>query len=301
MIQESPSEFTGEQSLSREYIDRLQQILGAPLSGRWDEGTEAALREFQASQGLTVDGRLTDETRAALNAIDRVDDDGSTSEDLDFSFSTPTSVGDGPPLEELRAWCEANQVELIDYRDLGKWPRNKTYPEDYGYPRDKSRSDPPKGGVLRDWDSITTFMLHTTAVGGMTAKRGIGIPCHLYLPKENAIVLCHELELLLYHGHSGNGFTVGLEIAGDSDWDCPTQIERARALLRYFMAVRRANRPDANCAVMAHRMSHDSRTNDPGPRIWQDAGEWAISELGYKHGPVVGSGKDVDPWRRKSV
>lgn len=301
MPHEPPSESTTDPSLSPELLDRLQRILGVEPSGSWDDATVAALREFQVHEGLTPDGRLSDETRAALNRIDRVDDDGSSSQYDDISFSTPTSVGDGPPLDELRAWCDDNRVELIDYRDLTKWPRNKTYPQDYGYPRDKSRSDPPKGGVRRDWGSITTFMLHTTAVGGMTAKRGIGIPCHLYLPEEDAIVLCHELELLLYHGHSGNRFSVGLEISGVSDWDCSGQIERARALLRYFQAVRRANMPAAACAVMAHRMSHDSRPNDPGLRIWQDAGEWAIKELGYKHGPVVGSGQDVGPWRPRSV
>ena len=261
----------------------------------------AALRKFQKDIGLRVSGELDEATRAAILRFDAVDDDGSTSEDQIFSFGTATSVGDGPPLEALRAWCEANGTELIDYRDTKKWPRNKTYSSDYGYPYNKVRADPPKGGLRRDWDSITTFMLHTTAVSGMTAKRGLGIPCHLYLPKENAIVLCHELELLLYHGHSGNGFSVGLEIAGDSDWDCPSQVERARALLRYFQEVRRANLPGAACAVMAHRMAHDSRVKDPGKRIWQDAGEWAITELGYKLGPVVGSGMDVDAWRDRSA
>lgn len=285
-----------------EIIEQVQRVLGAAPTGAWDDTTVAALRAFQADQGLRdTNGQLDDTTFAAIRAFDTVDDDGSLEEDCDYSFGTATSVGDGPPLAALRTWCQANGTELIDYRDLSQWPRAKNYPPEYGYPRDKSRADPPKGGIYRSWDDVTTLMLHTTAVSGMTAKRGIGIPCHLYLPKENAIVLCHQLELLMYHGHRGNNFSVGLEIAGDSDWDHPTQIERARALLRYFQEVRRANVPGAACAVMAHRMAHESRVRDPGKRIWQDAGEWAIAELGYKLGPVVDSGKDVEEWRDRSA
>jgi hypothetical protein len=295
------AEFDHEPAPPLELIQRIQRFLGVEPNGDWDDATVAALREFQADQGLAPDGAFNDATRQAILDIDTVDDDGSLEEEseYDISFSTPSSVGDGPPLEDLRSWCAANHVECVDYRDLKQWPRNRTYPVDYGYPRDKSRAAPPLRGVYRDWRSITTLMLHTTAVGGMTPKRGVGIPCHLYLPSDDAVVLCHELELLIYHGHTGNKFSVGLEISGVSAWDNPGQIQRARALVRYFQAVRRANIPDAACCVMAHRQSHASRTNDPGLRIWQDVGEWAIEELGFKLGPVVGSGKDLGPWRNR--
>lgn len=106
------------------------------------------------------------------------------------------------------------------------------------------------------------------------------------------------MERRLAHGHTANRFSVGLEISGVSNWDAPSQIDRAKALLRYFQAVRRAHvGPDAKCYVMAHRQSHASRVRDPGKQIWQDVGEWAIDELGFELGPVVGSGNNLDEWR----
>ena len=282
---------------SRKYsqaeIRKIQRVVGAPVTGEWDDATVAEVRDFQQDEGLDADGKVGEGTFTAIEAADRLDEERSEQDEGDEDEPEPLS-----PLDELRRWCAANDTELIDYRDLKQWPRKKAYPRDYGYPRDKSRAHPPKNGVVRSWAKITSFMLHTTAVAGMNSKRCLGIPCHLYLPKEDAIVLCHELELLLYHGHRGNNFSVGLEISGKSAWDSPSQVERARALLRYFKAVRRQQvGDDAKCYVMAHRMSHESRTNDPGKQIWQDAGEWAIREEGFLLGPVVGSGKSIDPWR----
>jgi hypothetical protein len=284
---------------SRDTITQVQRIVGVEPTGSWTAETVAAVREFQQSAGLTDDGKVGPGTLDAIMAADQVDDgDDHEREDMPMSVPDTDSSLAETPLEQLRTWCSDAGVELVDYRDLKEWPRSRTYPKEFGYPRDKSRAQPPRGGIRRAWSTITTFMLHTTAVAGMTKQRGVGIPAHLYLPRENAIVLCHELELLLYHGHAGNGFSVGLEISGVSAWDSPSQVERARALLRYFQATRRAMLgPDAGCYVMAHRQSHASRVNDPGKPIWQDAGEWAIRELGFELGPVVGSGRPLDAWR----
>lgn len=286
-------------------VAQIQRVVGVESTGEWNEATVAGVREFQTDHALDSDGKVGPGTLAAIQRVDALDDDDDhEAEELELATSIEAPVNSvtepTEPLEQLRQWCGANRFELHDYRDLNTWPRKKTYSKDFGYPLDKSRAAPPKGGIRRDWTAITTFMLHTTAVSGMTAKRGVGIPCHLYLPKEDAVVLCHELELLLYHGHAGNKFSVGLEISGVSEWDNPNQIDRAKALLRYFQAQRRrALGENAKCYVMAHRMSHESRVKDPGKRIWQDVGEWAIDELGFELGPVVGSGKPVDEWRVK--
>jgi N-acetyl-anhydromuramyl-L-alanine amidase AmpD len=198
--------------------------------------------------------------------------------------------------QTLRDWCASTSTELVDFRDLEAWPRERDY-KGYGYPLDKSRAHPPSK-PRRPWSKIKALMLHTTAVAGMKAKRGLGLPAHLYVPADNAIVLCHDLDRLLYHGHAGNGRSVGLEISGVSAWDTPSQVERVRALLRYFRDVRRELLGlDAVCEVMAHRQTHSSRVNDPGAEIWRDAGEWAIAELGYVLGPVLGTGRTIDAWR----
>ena len=199
--------------------------------------------------------------------------------------------------ETLRAWCASTSTEVVDFRDLDKWPRKKTYTKDFGYPLDKSRAHPPKR-PRRNWSDVTAIMLHTTGVAGMTPKRGLGLPAHLFVPRGEAIVLCHDLDRYLFHGHAANKLSVGLEIAGASNWDRPSQVERVRALLRYFRDVRRELLgDDAVCEVMAHRQSHESRVNDPGAEIWRDAGEWAIEELGFELGPTLGTGNTIDAWR----
>jgi hypothetical protein len=294
--------YNRKRKYSSDTVKQIQRVVGVDATGEWNEATVAGVREFQTDHALDSDGKVGPGTLAMIQQVDALDDDDDhDAEDLELAPAAADSVGSDPePLGQLREWCGVNRFELVDFRDLGSWPRKKTYPKDYGYPRDKSRADPPKGGVRRDWKEITTFMLHTTAAAGMSAKRGVGMPCHLFLPKEDAVVLCHELELLLYHGHAGNKFSVGLEISGVSAWDNPNQIERAKALLRYFQAQRRrALGENSKCYVMAHRMSHESRVKDPGERIWQDVGEWAIDELGFELGPVVGSGRPVDEWRVK--
>lgn len=264
---------------------RIQDLLGLPPTGKSTQALSDAVRELQEENHLDADGKAGAKTLAVIDALARDDNQDDVDDD------------EPDPLDSLRSWCSKNEVSVVDYRDLKAWPRDKVYPKEYGYPRNKVRAQ-PASLTLRPWATITTFMLHTTAVGGMTDKRGLGIPAHLYLPKESAIVLCHEMERRLAHGHAANKFTVGLEISGVSDWDAPSQIVRARALLRYFQSVRRLHvGPEAKCYVMAHRMSHSSRVRDPGKRIWQDAGEWAIEELGFELGPVVGSGTSVDEWR----
>lgn len=283
---------------SSDVIVQIQRVVGVEPSGSWTAATVEGVVEFQADHSLQPDGKVGPSTLKLIQEVDARDDDDDHDDDDVELAEQPTPSGTAP-LEQLRQWC-GDRFKLVDFRDLQQWPRKKVYPKDYGYPLDKSRADPPKSGLRRKWQDITTIMLHTTAVGGMTANRGVGIPCHFFLPKEEAVVLCHEMDLLLYHGHAGNKFSVGLEISGVSDWDSPTQLERARALLRYFQAMRRIEAGEnAKCYVMAHRQSHESRVKDPGKQIWQDVGEWAIEELGFELGPVVGSGRNVDEWRPK--
>lgn len=201
------------------------------------------------------------------------------------------------PHERLIHWCEGNDVTLTDYRDLKEWPRKKDYDTKiHGWPRNKKRGHPYG---RRNIKYRNTFMLHTTAVAGMGHTRGLGIPAHGYIPKDEHIVLLHQIERLVAHGHSANKFCYGCEVSGKSDWDVESQIARCRQLVIYFKESReRALLEEYNKKgrelkhfIMPHRFSHKSRVHDCGIEIWRDVGEWAIEELGFSLGPVVGSGK----------
>jgi hypothetical protein len=206
-------------------------------------------------------------------------------EDGDPEASEPIS-----PFEELAATCRDNGWQISDYRDLAEWPRDRRYNwRQWGWPPNKKRAQPYGS---RPWEKTTTVMLHTTDTGPIGHRRGLGMPCHAFLPHDDHIVLCHSMTALVPHGHTGNSFSVGLEVSGKCAFDSPTQAERGRAFLRYFQAVRRSQVGEgAPCYVMSHRMSHRSRVRDPGAEIWEALGQWAIDELGYEPGPVVGSGR----------
>jgi len=195
------------------------------------------------------------------------------------------------PLEELQTVCDVEGWGIVDYRDLKEWPRRKEYDwRVWGWPPSKARAQPYGS---RSWGKTTTVMLHTTDTGPIGPKRGLGMPCHAYLPgTSDDIVLCHSMTALVAHGHAGNSFSVGLEISGRRAFDRASQVGRGRAFLEYFQALRHEQvGEDAPCYVMSHRMAHRSRVQDPGEPIWEALGQWAIDELGYELGPVVGSGR----------
>jgi hypothetical protein len=198
---------------------------------------------------------------------------------------------------DLAIECERNGWRLLDYRRETVWPRHEDYPTKiYGWPANKARG---RSRGKRDLAEVTALMLHTTDASGMKAERGLGIPCHAFIPADEAITLCHHADRLTYHGHSANRFTYGLEISGRCDFDAPSQITRARLLIAWWRQERLAAFPGAPCYIMAHRQSHWSRVRDPGPVIWRELGEWAIDELGMLEGPVVGDGSPIpDDWRR---
>ena len=165
-------------------------------------------------------------------------------------------------------------------------------------PKEGSREHDDKTtqeGIREDIAVAETFF---SAIGGMKAERGLGIPCHAFIPADEAITLCHHADRLTYHGHSANGFTYGVEISGRCDFDSPSQITRARLIIAWWQQERLAAFPGAPCYIMAHRQSHWSRVRDPGPVIWRELGEWAIDELGMLEGPVVGDGSPIPAdWR----
>jgi hypothetical protein len=160
------------------------------------------------------------------------------------------------------------------------------------FPCDRARSH-----GTRKASRVTAIMLHTTDVE-MGWRRFVGVPAPMGVSDDDVALLLFDLLKLLYHGDAANGFSVGLEISGRSACT-PTQVLLARALVRYAQAEILAAGGGVNgrVAIMCHAMSQGAKPNDCGKQIWQDVGEWAISELGCVLGPVVGTGRPIDDWR----
>ncbi len=226
-----------------------------------------------------------------------------------LAFGEHNPVGDwDDPSEKLRDRARELGVRLLDLRGFSRvahyGPREHCHQRghDFGqwgwFAGNKPGSNRPKRGRargVRDWAKCSAIMLHTTGVP-MTAPRFLGVPAHAGIAKDGTIVLMHPTNAYLWHGHTANSFSIGVEISGRSSIEAH-QIEPARALVQYLHEDRQQHH-EAPMAIMAHRQSHRSRPNDPGKQVWGEVGEWGMSELGLKLGPTVGSGKDIpQEWR----
>ena len=196
-----------------------------------------------------------------------------------------------------------------DFRDLDTWPRDKEYNwREFGWPGDKSRAK-PKGRI--PWERLDTLVLHTTDTGKLGPKRFLGIPAQGGIDGYGGIVLMHDLNRLLYHAHSANRFSNGLEVCGRGTIT-PEQVEAGRLYIRWWCQTVRFNKAvaagppalapeDIPLHIIPHRHSHWSRRMDPGPDVWEALGQWAIEMLpNVTLGRVVGSGQRIpergQPW-----
>lgn len=196
------------------------------------------------------------------------------------------------PETRLKLIAEDERVRVVDLRGMDRMIHYA--PADWGWFRRGTRKkNVPKRGRARGvlpWKKRTAIMLHTCAVD-MRAPRFLGCPCHDGISQDGAIVLCHPHNARVFHGHSANGFSIGVEISGKRTI-ADKQIKSARILLRYIVEDRQEHH-EGQMAIVAHCMSHRSRINDPDAQIWRELGVWAIDVLGLKLGPVVGSGRPI--------
>lgn len=209
---------------------------------------------------------------------------------------------DGDPFEQLLRDAKACGVRVLDLRGIDRklhhGMRTHCIQGDHdfgawGYFRD---DDPKRNLPIRGrahgriaWPKRTTIMLHTTAVIRMAAPRFLGTPAHAAIAYDGTIVLMQPSDAFMWHGHAGNRFSIGVEIAGKSSIE-QHQIEPARALLRYLHDDRQTHH-EAQMAIMQHGMAHKSRhPQDCGRAVWEAVAVPAIAELDLKIGPVVGSG-----------
>lgn len=169
------------------------------------------------------------------------------------------------------------------------------------------------GTKTRDPKKIIAVVLHQTAYAvGNTIDQNpyLNIGANYVILPNGTIVRLYPYEHMVWASNGLSPLSIGIEFAGNyanenyhwwqsqkcrnvkyRNHPSPAQINAGRCLLRQL----KRDLPSLN-AVYAHRQSSDSRTNDPGPDIWYNVGDWAQQNLGLKgHDVKIDSGKPIPP------
>jgi len=236
---------------------------------------------------------------------------------LMFQFFTPDPVRiapertDVPEPETALERLELAVPAIVDLR---------------GEKRTKSRG---KAKGKRRWDRIDAITWHQTAVYFENPNTCLNFPVHAAIMPDGTVVLLHDPTSLVWHAHSLNGRSIGIEIvcmaAGiegndrtraiskkinpktkkkwtREEWlerkptrECTdAQIESAKALARYYAELVEEN--EGSVAYQhTHRQGHSSRIGDPGSRIFKMIVEPSAAELKHtiRYHWARGSGKHI--------
>ena len=166
------------------------------------------------------------------------------------------------------------------------------------------RLDKSGGLVLRDPATVTTLVLHQTAVRRFGVKRSdlaaengnetrarwrraIGVHAHVTAFTDGAVVPAYPLRAFVWHGNGSNASSVGLEVeglynglpGGKNDEPDELTIATAREAVAWIVA-EAAREGMAIGRLVAHRQYSPSRQADPGWMLWRDVALWAERHLG---------------------
>jgi N-acetyl-anhydromuramyl-L-alanine amidase AmpD len=155
----------------------------------------------------------------------------------------------------------------------------------------------------RDPRTVTALVLHQMACCANRKdplKSYLKINSHYTILRDGRILQMHPISSLLGASHGFNKRSVAVEFAGNfpntkgqwwqgekygKDQLTRAQVEAGRYLIQHLV------RTIGLKHVLTHRQAHNSRTNDPGPDIWYNVGQWAIDTLGLSDG---GPGFKID-------
>ncbi len=174
----------------------------------------------------------------------------------------------------------------------------------------------------RDPRKINDFVLHQMAFKrqGRINRQSFSdpasylkTPAHFCIMLDGRIIQLHPMSRVIYHAQGISPKSVAVEFAGNfpntrgvwgvsrnstlqnRDYPTQAQFDSGRFLTGYLKIVLGTTR------ILAHRQSHASRENDPGPDIWYNVGQWAVDNLGLTDGGPTfkkGSGNPILPeWR----
>lgn len=153
----------------------------------------------------------------------------------------------------------------------------------------------------RDMKKVYALVLHQTAFSrGNDPTKYDRIPVHFVITPDGKIIQLHPLSAYLWSSNGFNARSVAVEFVGNfrsvegryykpENFGChpvtPAQIKAGRELIQYLI------KEMGLTHVLAHRQSSGMRTNDPGPEVWYNVGQWAVDNLGLKDG---GPGFKID-------
>lgn len=279
----------------QETLNTLQQT-GLAVSGRLDQPTQAALGAFQRQQGLSV-----------------------------------TEKADAPTerkLAEMLAVKKAGVHGAITLPGILASAHNKI--EDWTHRALKPEADKEHliTNSYRHLDIVKSLVLHHMAFKRRDKQTGrysmpenyLRTRAHFCIFFDGRIAQLHPVSRMIWHSNCTSPRSVGVEFEGNfpntegkwwysrdengniktrnEDRPTKTQVEAGRFLMKYLQAVYGFDK------ILAHRQSSSSRTNDPGPDIWFNVGEWALKNLGVGDGGENGkefsckTGKPIPPeWR----
>ncbi len=171
----------------------------------------------------------------------------------------------------------------------------------------------------RDPSALFSLVLHqmafTRSKNGVPSdpNKFLKIGAHFCILRDGRIIQLHPISRMIWHAQCLSHKSVGVEFEGnfpningkwwkdkDSKYiqkDIPSQAQydSGMFLAKYLKVILSITN------INAHRQSSENRTNDPGPHIWKNVGEWAISNLGLTDGGNAGkcgTGSAIDPrWR----
>lgn len=263
-----------KQSLNKLYNHSL------PLTVKLDERTILLMNKFQRDNSLSITKKLNPQTeRALLEKTASIINTGIF--DKEFLLNAKSKIED---------WT--NKAIVV------KSEITSTY---------------------RNPSQLFSLVLHQMAFS--RTKEGepsdplkfLKIGAHFCILKDGRIIQLHPISRMIWHAQCLSHKSIGVEFEGnfpniDGKWwkpkeakyfqeDIPTneQYESGKFLtqyLKYILGITNIN---------AHRQSSKNRTNDPGPHIWKNIGEWAIHYLSLSDGGNVGKcgdGSTIDPrWR----
>jgi peptidoglycan hydrolase-like protein with peptidoglycan-binding domain len=165
----------------------------------------------------------------------------------------------------------------------------------------------------RDPRTVTALVLHQMACCASRKdplNSYLKIGSHYTILRDGRILQMHPISSVIWASNGFNQRSVAVEFAGNLPdtkgrwWKgekygknqlTRAQVEAGRHLIQHLVMTIGLKH------VLAHRQSSGTRTNDPGPDIWFNVGQWAINTLKLSDGGPgfkIDSGAAIPPeWR----